>query len=464
MRINHMKFSAIIVCLFAITVLLPFAASAAEYAKLSDYFAIKKVSPFFGNDYTEVFVRESKTDKYKSIGTIEKSHWDKPSSGESLKSLKMSVMAISLDGKSLLYRQHGSKKKKGIYWYRVGKGDEFLYPEEDLRKYWALYEKPLPKNVMVLKSSAWPSENEWILSAEDASLQPLALLGSTSFHMAAYQNNLKQIRFAIDQGVNINSENYWGFTPLEIAVKKGFDDIAVFLIEQGADYTHKTRKYLSAIQLAVHLQRWNVIEAIHKKGGRLNATGLFKPAIGGNYIQLMRDDKSSYRPDGSLKMIELILRDGADPNAENSSVIYSLLSFEYGKEMKDKLEILKLLLQYGADPLAVNSGQSTPLHLMASFSVEWNEETKAVLDLLISSMKTLEVKNKSGATALQTSMSRLREEGDFSKALYLIEAGADDSVEYLCGAMLWPMGMSIRQVIAKWANKFPEHYDCSGHK
>ena len=79
-------------------------------------------------------------------------------------------------------------------------------------------------------------------------------------------------------------------------------------------------------------------------------------------------------------------------------------------------------------------------------------------------MKTLEVKNKFGATALQTSMSGLREADDFSKALYLIEAGADDSVEYLCGAMRWPMGMSIRQVIDKWVNRLPEQYDCSGHK
>ena len=180
--INHIILRVIISHIIAVAVLLPFAVSASEYVQLSDYFAIKKVSSFFSKDNTEVFVRESKKDEYKSIGTIEESHWDKPFSGDALKALEMSVMAVSLDGKSLLYRHHGSRKKEGIYWYRIGKGDKFLYPEEDLSRKWSLYDKPLPKNVMVLSSSAWSSEDDWTLSADDASLQPLALLGSISLH------------------------------------------------------------------------------------------------------------------------------------------------------------------------------------------------------------------------------------------------------------------------------------------
>lgn len=225
------------------TTMMPLSGIFAEEVKLSDYFALKNTSTLLGTKYVEVLFKNQKNNRYEIIGTTE-------ILGDKLffTSLKMSTFAISKDGKSILYWQKNTSssspnKDEGIYWHQVGKDEVLLYPDDELGQFWSRYDKPLPKNVMVLTSPAWSSEEKWALSADDASLQPLALLGSSPLHMAAYQNNLKQIRITINQGADINSKNYWGFTPLEIAIKKGFDAIAVFLIEQGADYSH-TKRYL----------------------------------------------------------------------------------------------------------------------------------------------------------------------------------------------------------------------------
>lgn len=471
----------------ALIVLSMGACDASEYVELSEHYALKPISPLFGKKYNAVYFREEKGTRYKQIGTTEPSNWDKPFSGAALESLQISIVAVSLDGKSLLYRHNGKKNKKaGIYWYQIGKSEEKLYSEASLVRSWSKYDKPLPKNIMVLESSAWPSEEKWALNADDASLQPLALLGSTPLHLAAYHNNLKQIHAAIDQGAEINSENYWGFTPLEIAVKKGFDEVAIFLIEQGADYEHSVEGYLSAIELAVHLQRWSVIEAIRNVGGRL-APGLVYFSNMRSYTQLMRDNRTGYKAGDNPKMMQLILGNCVDPDSEDqvnknhrlenanrqransnlgeSNIIYRLLEKQYRQGTDGKLESLKLLLSCGFDPLVVDPfTQRTPLHLMVLDSVKldigwkWNAETREIIDLLTSNMKTLEQKDKFGVTALQQSWLNPREAGDFYKALYLLDAGADDSVEWLRGLMRKKKGRSIRQRVDEWCQANTSEY------
>jgi len=239
-----MKVQFLVGLLTALLMLEPAKGVASEYTEISDHFAIKSVSQsLFSASGNEIFARKHKSGKFKLIGTTRSTHWDKPFSGAALEALQESLVAVSLDGKSLLYWHNdrgsmfGSSKEDGVYWYHIGKGETLVQAESQLSQFWHKYNKPVPKNIMVIKSSNWHTEEYAALSADDASLMPLGLYGGTPLHMAVYENNMDQVRTAIERGVDIDQPTYWSYTALDLAIKKGFDDIAVYLIEQGADYS-----------------------------------------------------------------------------------------------------------------------------------------------------------------------------------------------------------------------------------
>ena len=442
---------------------------AAEYVELSDYFAVKQVSRFLESDYQEIFARENKSDKFKLVGTTMPTNWDKPFSGAALEALEASLMALSSDGKTLLYwhqqkkRLFGPTKAEGIYRYRVGEEERLLYPDSKLTPFWLRYDKPLPKQIMAIKGSVCTIEEYCALSADDGSLTPLAMYGSSPLHLAAYANDLDGARTALKRGGGIDDENYWGFTALEIAIKKGHDEIALLLLGQGADYRHKQKGYLSPIQLAVYLHRWRVLEVLHHE---LSDPALLYYAFGGSFSNFIADDTKDIRQDDLPRLVRMMLSAGLDPAKVSEPVVYWLLDNNKLRGSNAQLDTLKLLLDHGA-----RADQSeprwllTPLHLMAG-NGQWrlDDGARQVIDLLIAKMGSLEARTKDGLTALQFAMLRPELGDTFNKVLYLIEAGADDSVEYLCGNMQSPSGISIRKKLTEWHGVLPKSYDCGAYR
>lgn len=442
--------------------------TAAELVELSDYFAVKQASRLVDSDYQEIFARGSKRDRFKLIGTTMPTNWDKPFSGPELEALQASLMAISSDGKTLLYwhqkkrRLFGPKKAEGIYRYRAGEGEMLLYPASNLNLFWHRYDKPLPRHIMAISGSACTMETICALNADDSSLTPLAMYGSSPLQLAAYANNVDGARNAIEQGGGVDDENYWGFTALEIAVRKGHDEIALLLLSQGADYRHKRSRSPSVIQLAVHLHRWPVLEALRHE---LDDPSLLYFAFGGNFDDFMGDDTRNVRQEDLPRLVQMMLNAGLDPASAREPLVFWLLSRETLRGRKAQLDALKLLLARGVrvdqpEPDSLD----TPLHLVAS--TEWRLADGAgdVMNLLIPRMASLDARNRQGLTALQVAM-LLPERGDgFAKALRLIESGADDSVEYLCGVMQSPSGMSIRRRISEWHGALPGSYDCGAYR
>ena len=440
---------------------------ATTYVEVSDYFAVKQARGFLASDYQELFARENKSDKFKLIGTTMPTNWDKPFSGPALEALEASLMALSSDGKSLLYwhqkKKPFSSKAEGIYRYRVGGGEKMLYPDLELVQFWYRYDKPLPKQIMAIQGRACTMEELCALNADDGSLSPLAMYGATPLHLAAYHNDVVSAQAAVQQKVGIDDENYWGFTALEIAIKKGHDEIALLLLGQGADYRHKQKKYLSPIQLAVLLHRWRVLEALRHE---LDDPALLAYAFPRNYSQFISDDTKDFRQDDLPRLVHMMLDAGIDPALTSEPLIYHLLDNGALRGSKAQLETLKLLVDRGANADQPEPNRlRTPLHSMAG-NLHWRLDDGAseVLTLLIAKMGTLEARSKQGLTALQIAMLRPALGDGFNKALYLIKAGADDSVEYLCGSMGTPSGISIRQKLAEWHGVLPEKYDCGAYR
>ena len=457
--------------LFVSALLLSARLLTAEYVELSDYFAVRQAGWLFVSDYQEIFARENKKDEFKLIGTTIPTNWDKPSSGAALEALQASLMALSTDGKTLLYRHQeqnglfGSTKDEGIYRYRIGEGDRLLYPESELQQSWSRYDKPLPQQIMAIMGSVCTVEEKCALNADDGSLTPLAMYGSSPLHLAAYANDLDGARSALKRDSGIDEENYFGFTALEIAVKKGHDDIALLLLGQGANCRHKRGVDPSPIQLAVRLQRWRVLEAL---GHELDDPALLRYALPRNYDQFIADDTKDFRQEDLPRLVGMMLDAGLDPANSKEPLVLWLLDVPFGKASgsKAQLDTLKLLLDHGARAdQAEPDSLDTPLHAVAGFG-SWRLEdgAKPVLDLLIARMPSLDARNRKGLTALQVAMLRPEEGDAFKIALYLIEAGADDSVEYLCGDMMSPSGISIRQKLEEWHGALPKSYDCGAYR
>jgi ankyrin repeat protein len=315
---------------------------------------------------------------------------------------------------------------------------------------------------MAIQGSICTMEELCALNADDGSLAPLAMYGSSPLHIAAYSNDLDSARTALKQVGGIDSENYWGFTALEIAIKKGHDEIALLLLGQGADHRHKQKGYLSPIQLAVYLHRWRVLEALRPK---LDDPALLKYAFSRGYDQFIADDTKDLRQDDLPRLVRMMLDAGLDPAKGSEPVVFWLLDNNRSRGSKAQLDTLKLLLDHGARADQPEPDTLwTPLHLMAD-NDQWrlDDGARQVIDLLIAKMGSLDARNRQGLTALQIAMLVPRAE-TFDKVLYLINAGADDSVEYLCGTMKSPSGISIRKKLDEWHGVLPKSYDCSAYR
>ena len=450
--------------------------------KLSDYYAVNNTKTLIGKKkYTEVFLKQPQGSQYKVIGTIENPQGIL--AGE-LTSLKMSNFAISIDGKSILYWHKkvslfGPNKDEGIYWHQIANGETLLYSDDELGRFWTRYYKPLPENVMVIRDASINTSlkrsrsDEMILYADDGLLKPLGLYGGNELHKAVYENKIKRVKELIENGIDIDELTYWNYSPLNIAVKKGFSEIAIYLIERGASYKTDISNRVfgnpfSVIGNAVFLQRFGVIKAIQDKGTKLDDPVLFLKAVLRNHSGLIEDDLNNVNIESIPKIIRLLIKDGGNPNADGLGIIIKLVKNKWLHGSQGQLEVLTLLLEHGVDPIALDTGakyygdrakdwnNGTALHLISG-SRFWDinkEGTRKVIGLIAKYSAHLETKNRFGITALQECMLRLDKawrppSNTYKMALYLIELGADDSVEYLSGVMRRKTGVSIRNKITE---------------
>lgn len=50
-----------------------------------------------------------------------------------------------------------------------------------------------------------------------------------------YDNDLEALKKEIENGMDVNLQNYYGWTPLHIAIRRDRRDMVTYLLEQGAD-------------------------------------------------------------------------------------------------------------------------------------------------------------------------------------------------------------------------------------
>lgn len=133
-----------------------------------------------------------------------------------------------------------------------------------------------------------------------------------SFITAVANGEMQQVAGMIEDGEDINQEDYYGITALDWAVKSGNPEMVELLLAAGADANYESSYGMTALMTAAEI--------------------------------------------GDPEMVKLLIKSGGDPNYQESSGSTAISYAIYSSD----LETVQTLLDLGADPSITDSENMTP--------------------------------------------------------------------------------------------------------
>jgi len=247
-------------------------------------------------------------------------------------------------------------------------------------------------------------------------------------HLAAYLGDMEKLKKYLQDGIDINSQEDFGSTPLHAAANSGKKDIVEFLINKGADVDAKAKDVfgLTPLYCAAMHNYEDIADLLLAKGADVNAKDnhgytLLYYAIWDSNKDAIRlliskganvnvKDDYGYTPlvyaiwENDKDMVEILISKGADVNAEDKEgyTAYYWAAFERNKDIVD------LLTAKGAAP------EST-IHLAARAG------DLAKVKSFIEAGTDVNARDKGGETPLFWAV--LSDNNDVAK--FLIDKGAD---------------------------------------
>jgi len=179
----------------------------------------------------------------------------------------------------------------------------------------------------------------------------------------------EMVRFLVEQGANVNDENYNGKTPLIMAVEHNAKDIIKFLIEEGADVNAKDGQWETPLMFAVEPYKYLEISLfLVEQGADVNA----KNVRGETPLIIATKGDNICNAEGTIiltppseETLNLLISEGADVNAKTEERITPLM---YAARMGN-IKILQLLIEHGADVNAKDNTDRTLLHWALTDSI-----------------------------------------------------------------------------------------------
>ncbi len=81
---------------------------------------------------------------------------------------------------------------------------------------------------------------------------------------------IRMVEEALASGANVDDDSRNGHRPLQLALSKGYREVAKLLIEHGADPNHRDRSGLTPLQVAVNHGQFEIAKLLIKKGAIFN--------------------------------------------------------------------------------------------------------------------------------------------------------------------------------------------------
>jgi ankyrin repeat protein len=244
---------------------------------------------------------------------------------------------------------------------------------------------------------------------------------------AAREGNLPVARMLLDARAEIERPSANGSSPLLVAITNNHIELALFLVEKGADVNAADRFYKRGPLFAAVERRdpdftrdsappvddardpLDLIKVLLQRGANPNWRTNTTPFRGFYQVSANWANFDGQTPflraalSGDVTLMRLLLEHGADPNTTTNDGATPLMAAAginwvvaqtYSRSDKEYLEAARLCLERGNDVNAVNSQGFAAIHGAA------NRGFDAMIELLAAAGAKLDVKDKQGRTPM----------------------------------------------------------------
>ena len=205
-------------------------------------------------------------------------------------------------------------------------------------------------------------ESPWRLILDKESI----LVNTITNNLINRAEKTKAIQVLLSIGADPNATDIIGQTALQTAARSGQTPIVKLLLESGANLDIQSRYGNTALMQVVWSRGWQL------EGDIQSATPM------------------AIWHSGIRQAVDLLLKNGADPNIQNKSGETALMVVV----SQGKLPIVDLLLKNGANPDIQNKDGNTALMMAVS------QGKLPIVDLLLKNGANPDIQNKDGNTAL----------------------------------------------------------------
>ena len=196
---------------------------------------------------------------------------------------------------------------------------------------------------------------EYLLAAKGINLNSQDSSGDTPLHVAVFNRNSAMANILVQKGVDINKKNNKGETALYYAMTQFMGknmDIITLLLSKGADVKTVNGQGETLLHIAVRTGHVKIIDVLLEKGLDINAKNKQGDTV---LMQALRASRSH-------DTIKLLVEKGGDVKAKNNNGDTTLLR---ALDAKCDPETIKLLIDKGVDAKTANKDGQTPLHFAA---------------------------------------------------------------------------------------------------
>ena len=231
-----------------------------------------------------------------------------------------------------------------------------------------------------------PSQAQYIARADAKTQEFLTALENRNikfvppdFFRCVAKGDLSSVALFVNAGMDIDTPNEQGWTPLMVALFEGREEVALFLIKKGANIHASDRSGYRPIHWAAFQGYTLAIDEIMSRGGDVNVTTDY------GWTALLQATTL-----GHLPTVSVLLGYGAapnDPDREGWTPLHKAASHNFS-------DIVRVLLKAGATKELRSADGGTALHIAARLGHE------DVVDMLLTSGASQTAKDDAGATPL----------------------------------------------------------------